>query len=1135
MSMARVPMCQQFLAVMEEPAWLMAPDSDVVHCNESFCGAVGRVVQAPGETRLKDIFCDDSVAAVHAAIRGMLDNDEDRGLIEKVKAGKDCGGYAAMLQMVRDPSGHILIVGKLGVEGMSELGSDAGTIQSRLRAQNEVLRFATSISNIAVWSMNPRTKMIDVTNNFYEVLGFKPGEVEVHSHWIRNRIHPDDLEAALQLGRDMASGRVDSYCVDCRLQMKDGSWKWFQNAARINRSAVPGEPEIVCGTIMDVSMRRREQEQLAVALSEAESARTQLAESETAHRVSTESADIAPWHFDSETGEAWWSDHFYRLLGYEVGGFAGRREAFLELIHPDDSPASASAIQATEDGQANVHRAQYRLRNKDGSWHWYESVARPVSREAQGKPPLICGSMRCIDDLKENERQLAESVQAAEQARDRLNSLADNAPGALFEVARDEKGDLQLSYFSAKLPKLMGVRESDCHTSLLRAVRNVNPADLEDFQEKVDISEKDLTPFEWHFRVRSGDGSERWIYASSLPQKQADGSVIWFGNLADVTENKDMERKALKAARSAEQARARLSSVADNAPAGMFELKYRQDEPPRLAYASARFREIFGLVETDCGDAYERMVQAVTSADRDGFTTSLNKAREDLTHWSHRFRVMHEDLGQRWISGSATPRVLGDGSTVLVGTYHDVTNDVEREVELKRAHEMAETIRAENERQALHDPLTGLPNRRFFDVRIAERFKAAKAEKQKTGCVLVRMDVDRFKYVNDTLGHEAGDEVLKNIAWILAQTASPSDFPSRIGGDEFSILLAPDATEAEAQDLVTRIQKGLSQPLNIDGRNCVTEASFGIAYVDDLTQTGSDILPFADAALYRAKEKGRNRMQLFTPELKAEMLNDRRIASELQDALAHDQFVPFFQPQIDARSGDLVGVETLLRWNHPERGMLTPDNFLEVAEQLRIVPTLDRIMMEKARASLKRLNARGVAIPKISFNVSSGRIMDADLIVGAKAIIDEGTNVTFELLESILVEEESDVFKFQMDRIREVGIDIEIDDFGSGHASIIGVLAISPSALKIDKRIIAPVHQDIKSRRLVRAIVEIAETLGIVTIAEGVAKLEQVEALQEIGCDILQGFYFARPVGEADLASFIRMSKVSDLPSRTAS
>ena len=427
---------------------------------------------------------------------------------------------------------------------------------------------------------------------------------------------------------------------------------------------------------------------------------------------------------------------------------------------------------------------------------------------------------------------------------------------------------------------------------------------------------------------------------------------------------------------------------------------------------------------------------------------------------------------------------------------------------LTQAHQVAERMRREQEWQALHDGLTRLPNRRYNDREMTRRIAAGGA------CALVRIDLDHFKNVNDTLGHAAGDAVLKRVAQVLNAHVGADDFAARTGGDEFSLCLGAVSTEQEALELVKRVQADLAEPLYYDEYPCRFGASIGIAFADELATVGKDIQLFADAAMYSSKSDGRNQCSMFTPSLHRKMLLDRQLAKELQVALERSEFVPVFQPQVSARDGHLVGAEALLRWQHPDRGLIEPSAFLGVAEQLRIVHEIDRMIMVKSRQVLERWRGKGLILPKVSFNVSAERLRQKDLIATAQTLQTSDTKVALELLESILIEDEADLYSFHLDLIRDAGIEIEIDDFGSGHASIVGVMEIRPSALKIDQRIISPIHNSDEARKLAGSIIEIAGALGIKVTAEGVETTEQARILRDLGCDTLQGFLFAKPLDE---------------------
>lgn len=459
-----------------------------------------------------------------------------------------------------------------------------------------------------------------------------------------------------------------------------------------------------------------------------------------------------------------------------------------------------------------------------------------------------------------------------------------------------------------------------------------------------------------------------------------------------------------------------------------------------------------------------------------------------------------------WIELSIAPLWSETGALErFVAVSRDITLQRQREADLRAE-------KRKNELQALHDPLTGLPNRRYLDTVLSERLEEG-ADHQ----TLVRIDLDFFKHVNDTLGHAAGDFVLTEVARILKESLREGDFTARVGGDEFVVLLRgatkPEVTEA----LVRRLQERIREDMVFEGKTCRVGASFGIATVgrDDLGD--QDLLSCADAALYVAKESGRNLISTYTRDLHDSIRNMRELAQEIQTAIAGRQFVPYFQPQVEAGSLELCGVEVLARWRHPTRGLLGPEAFLGVAESISVVPDLDRLIIEQVSTQIDALAKTGTRLPKVSFNVTASSVQDPRLIELCRGLVEGGTRVAFELVESILIEEESQSFSYFLDQVKAAGIEIEIDDFGSGHASIIGLMHAAPNAMKIDQRLIFPLTKSRVARRLVEAIVDIGRALDIAVTAEGVETLEHARILRDIGCTALQGYFFGRAVPPEDL------------------
>ena len=449
----------------------------------------------------------------------------------------------------------------------------------------------------------------------------------------------------------------------------------------------------------------------------------------------------------------------------------------------------------------------------------------------------------------------------------------------------------------------------------------------------------------------------------------------------------------------------------------------------------------------------------------------------------------------------------------FAGAFAEMMEIVSRTAEkLKRQAEHLEYT-------SLHDALTELPNRRYFELKLAD---LTTHEACSDEIALFHVDLDRFKQINDTLGHSAGDEILKHTARTLLETARPTDFVARVGGDEFVVLCTDKVTDGVVSEVADEIIETLSRPYVVNGVVARFGASIGVSvgyYEHDR------LLKDADLALYKAKESGRGQAHFYSESLQAEFVERKQVGDDIMRGLENQEFVPYFQPQVDAKSRQIVGVEALARWQHPHRGLLAPSYFLPVAEELNVVSQIDAQIFKQAVGSIRQLNNSGIGrIDKLSVNLSCHRLLDEGLLT---SILDAGPvdfRLAFELVESIVFDEQGEHFINQILALKERGIEIEIDDFGSGRASITGLLKVGPDRLKIDRQLIAPIVEHEPQRKLISAILDIGQTLGIGIIAEGVESLEHADLLCDMQCETLQGFAFAAPICEADLVDFIRRS-----------
>jgi diguanylate cyclase (GGDEF)-like protein len=564
----------------------------------------------------------------------------------------------------------------------------------------------------------------------------------------------------------------------------------------------------------------------------------------------------------------------------------------------------------------------------------------------------------------------------------------------------------------------------------------------------------------------------------------------------------------------------RLELALDTSRVGVWEYDIEADT---LVWDD-RMNELYGL-PTDHGErGYADWRNALHPDDLEPAVAAFEEAMASRGRYKSEFRIVLPGGEVRTIRAIGSVYAIDVNHHKITGVNWDVSADMALNEDLRRAKSTAEARNAELEAakariefDSLHDALTGLPNRRFLDEVLAGRHSLANGGNPNA---LLHIDLDRFKQINDTLGHAAGDAMLVHASRVLKADMREGDFVARIGGDEFVVVCNRPCTEAELSALAERIISRMRQPVDYEGHECRFGVSIGIASIAESDTDPRRLLVNADIALYRAKNRGRNRHEFFTQVLQAEIVRIKQTADDILAGIEHNEFFPFFQPQFDAQTWDVVGVEALARWSHPTEGLLGPDRFLRIAEELNVVAAIDRIILEKTLVQLAAWDAAGLHVPKASVNVSSRRLHDEDLIGSLSSLKIEPGRIAFELVESIFLDESAEIVAFNVDRITDLGIDIEIDDFGTGYASILSLLRLKPRRLKIDRQLVCPIVGSPGQRRLVESIVDIGKSLGIGVIAEGVETFEHARALRDIGCDALQGYAFAHPMNGDDLVAF---------------
>lgn len=735
----------------------------------------------------------------------------------------------------------------------------------------------------------------------------------------------------------------------------------------------------------------------------------------------------------------------------------------------------------------------------------------------------LCSISTDITDIREAELQLRESQREAREAERRLWGALDAIAEGFVIYDRNDRIVMMNSAFmslhadlGADLEVGLTFREL---LSLGAAARiwDLEDADPDDWVER-QLVRRDADMVDGA-EIRCGDGG--WVLWKEVVMANGERA----GLRIDISSAKDREIALREARHAAEQAETRLMAAID-ALEDSFVLYDSQD---RLVIQN---RRSYDLMTSGFEGAAPRMrFEDILRIGIESGTILDAAGRED--EWFRErmaaFRNPGEPIEQRFADGRIfriTERKTDQGDTVSLRVDITKAREQQRQLEVYAAsleesgRMLEERNRAltrakhELEHASLHDALTGLANRRFLDRELKRRGAAAAASGRKM--VVLHLDLDRFKQINDVLGHDAGDHVLKHVARVLRGATRGDDFVARVGGDEFVVLSETDGPPHLLGTLASRILDRLRKPIRYGPHECRFGGSIGIAVASDLALDSRQLLINADIALYKAKTSGRNRWVVFTDTLQQEVVMARELGDDILRALDRDEFRTLYQPQFRLSDMSLVGAEALLRWDHPERGALNPSDFIGVAEDLNVLRQIDGIVLRQAMEDDALWRGAGVEVPRIAVNISGRRLRDPELIDDIKRGGIDCRRLSFELLESIFLDEEDEIVTWNIDQLREMGVSIELDDFGSGHSSIIGLLRLKPHRIKIDRHFLEQAMHSDGAKPLIRSLVEIGHSMELEVVAEGAETAEQIEFLRAIGCDIAQGYGLGAPMTAAE-------------------
>jgi diguanylate cyclase (GGDEF)-like protein/PAS domain S-box-containing protein len=606
--------------------------------------------------------------------------------------------------------------------------------------------------------------------------------------------------------------------------------------------------------------------------------------------------------------------------------------------------------------------------------------------------------------------------------------------------------------------------------------------------------------------IRS-DGNALWVSVVTTVVRDQAGEPLHF---ISVVQDISARRAAEDALRESEQ---KFRQLADNIPEIFWITDARQR---KLHYLSPGFAALTGTALDDVLKRPRSWFKVVHPDDRE----RVRLARKALPEGEYNveYRIVLADGAVRWVHDQAFPVRDGQGAVYrIAGIGADVTHRKEAEEKLVYL--------------AHYDALTGLPNRvLFFD-----RLKQALAESRgrRVLSAVMFLDLDRFKIVNDTLGHGIGDDLLRQVAGRLSASIRHGDTVSRFSGDEFVVIVKDLHERADARHIAQKVLEAFAEPFAVGGHEIFVSCSMGISLYPSDSANEQALVKDADTAMYRAKESGRNNYQFYTREMNARALYRLNLENSLRHALERGEFRLHYQPKACLRSGRITGLEALLRWERPGHGMVQPAEFIPLLEDTGLVVPVGEWVLHEACRQLQAWRAAGREPVAVAINISARQFAVRNLAEMIKRVLDEhGADprlIELELTESLLMVNTEEAVR-TLEYLKSLGLKLSIDDFGTGYSSLSYLKRFPIDALKIDRSFIDEITTDVDDATITRAVIGMAHNLGLKVVAEGVESREQLSFLSANGCDEAQGFFFAPPQSAADIAQWLVAARRRTLP-----
>ncbi|WP_292906621.1 EAL domain-containing protein [Niveispirillum sp.] len=795
------------------------------------------------------------------------------------------------------------------------------------------------------------------------------------------------------------------------------------------------------------------------------------------------SSGEAVWDWDLGADTLFLSPGFREHLGLPASGGAVCPRDWFGRVHPDDLQWLEATLRPRHDEGGRRFIIEHRVRNGRGDWTWLlvrgSAIAGP-----DGKVTRVIGTAADITERKEAEEKLRVS-------EERLALAAAATNDGLYDW------DLRTDriYYAPRWWALIGLLPEEEADGPEEWLNRVHPEDLIWLQATLDAQmSAGGKPFQIEYRIQHGRGGWRWMLCRGIAVMDASGEPVRLvGSQSDITDRKVAEEQL----RMSEERYALASQGAND---GLWDWRVQEGE----VYYSPRWSDMLGLPGGEWVGTMEDWFALVHASDLPGLRAAFElHLSGGLDHLEHEVRIRHDSGAELWvlIRGVAIRDALGDAIR-MAGSMTDITAR-------KRAEQQILF-------DAFHDGLTGLPNRSLLMDRIGQTIDRRRRPDDPP-CAVILFDLDHFKTVNDSLGPNVGDEVLRILAKRLEDQRRAGDTIARVSADEFGVLMDGVVDVKAAMTAALRLSSAIAEPIRLPGmrEELVLTASGGIAMSHTGYGQAPDMLRDASLAMFRAKGAGRNRVEVFDDALRARAMSRLRTEADLRLAADRHQLTLFYQPIVRLSDQSIAGFEALIRWMHPERGMISPADFVPLAEDTGLILQIGRWAMQEAAEQLARWQKNHDSGLFMSVNVSGRQMLDDDMVDCVRHVLaDTGVapdTLKLEITESLLMDDPGRAVAM-MQQIRSLGVHLSLDDFGTGYSSLSYLHRYPVNSLKIDRAFISGAGNGDRREEIPRIILLLAKSLDLDVVAEGIESPSEVAFLRGLECRYGQGYYFSRPI-----------------------